>query len=141
MVGNPDGRLARVFSFPDPVNETSARLVAGGVVLLTLATIVFAEPWLLLPLAYGFVARVLTGPTLSPLGQFATRVLTPLVPVSAKYVSGPPKGSAQGIGAMLSLSAVVLHLAFGQTAAAYVLVGMITVAATLVSPVRVTVNV
>jgi hypothetical protein len=133
MVGSPNGRLARVFSFPDPVNETSARLVAGGVVLLTLATIVLAEPWLLLPLTYGFVARVLTGPTLSPLGQFATRVLTPLVPVPAKYVPGPPKRFAQGIGAVLSLSAVVLHVAFGQTDAAYVLVGMITVAATLES--------
>ena len=31
--------LARLFSFPNPVNEVSARLVAGGVVLLCLATI------------------------------------------------------------------------------------------------------
>jgi hypothetical protein len=30
---------ARVFSFPNPVNEVSARLVAGGVVLLSTVTI------------------------------------------------------------------------------------------------------
>jgi hypothetical protein len=35
-----------VFSFPDPVNEVSARLVAGGVALVSLTTIVFAQPWL-----------------------------------------------------------------------------------------------
>ena len=58
--------MQELFSFPDPVNEVSARLVAGGVVLLTIATIVFEQPVLLLLLAYGFVARVLTGPTLGP---------------------------------------------------------------------------
>src|ERR1700733_5540858 len=95
----------RVFSFPNPVNEVSARLVAGGVVLLTLATIVFVQPVLLVLLAYGFVARVLTGPTLSPLGQFVTRVVTPRVPFEPKYVAGPPKRFAQAIGATFSLTA------------------------------------
>jgi hypothetical protein len=33
-----------LFSFPDPINDVSARLVAGGVVLLSGATIVFAQP-------------------------------------------------------------------------------------------------
>jgi hypothetical protein len=121
------------FSFPNPVNEVSARLVAGGVVILTIATIVFAQPVLLIVLAYGFVARVLTGPTLSPLGQFVTRVLTPRLPFPPKYVAGPPKRFAQGIGATLSLAAVVLYFGFDQSTAAFVLVGMITVAATLES--------
>ena len=44
---NRDG----LFSFPNPVNEVSARLVAGGVVLMALATIVFDQPWLTLVLA------------------------------------------------------------------------------------------
>src|SRR4051812_25188432 len=97
-----------LFSFPNPVNEVSARLVAGGVVLLGLATIVFDQPWLLLVLAYGFLARVLTGPTLSPLGQFVTRVATPRLGVDPRWVPGPPKRFAQGIGATLSVSAVFL---------------------------------
>ena len=66
-----------LFSFPNPVNELSARLVAGGVVTMAVAAIVFGQFWLLIPLAYGFVARVLTGPTLSPLGQLVTKVVTP----------------------------------------------------------------
>jgi Domain of unknown function (DUF4395) len=125
--------MKRLFSFPDPVNEVSARLVAGGVVLLSLATIAFDQRWLLVVLAYGFVARVLTGPTLSPLGQLATRVLTPALPFAPKNVPGPPKRFAQGIGATLSVTAVILAFGFGQATAAYVCVALIVIAATLES--------
>ena len=38
--------------------------------------------------AYGFVARVLTGPTVSPLGQLVTRVMTTRLGVAAKPVPG-----------------------------------------------------
>ena len=86
-----------------------------------------------MPLAYGFAARVLTGPTLSPLGQLVTRGVTPRLPFAPKYVPGPPKRFAQGIGATLSVAALILHLGFGETGAAYVLVAMIVVAATLES--------
>ncbi len=123
--------MAELFRFPNPVNEVSARLVAGGVVALCAATLVLDLPILLLPLAYGFVARVLTGPTLSPLGQLVTRLITPRLPVPAKDVPGPPKRFAQGIGATLSVAAVVAHFGFGATGLAEVLVGMILVAATL----------
>ena len=125
--------MRELFSFPNPVNEVSARLVAGGVVILTVATIVFAQPVLLALLAYGFVARVLTGPTLSPLGQFVTRVLTPRLSFEAKYVAGPPKRFAQGIGATLSVGAVVAQFGFEATGLAYLFVAMIIVAATLES--------
>ena len=120
-----------MFSFPNPVNEVSARLVAGGVVVMCLATLLFGQPWIIVPLAYGFTARVLTGPTLSPLGQFVTRVLTPALPFAPKNTPGPPKRFAQGIGATLSAFALVAWLGFGSTTAAYVLVGMILVAASL----------
>jgi len=123
----------RVFSFPNPVNEVSARLVAGGVVVLSLTAIVFDLPWLTAVIAYGFVARALSGPTLSPLGQLVTRVLTPRLPFKAKSVPGPPKRFAQGIGAVLSTTAAVLALGFGLTTAAYVLLGLVVVAATLES--------
>ena len=108
-------------------------MVAGGVVVLSVVTIALDQPWLLLAIAYGFLARVLTGPTLSPLGQFVTRVLTPRLPFEAKYVAGPPKRFAQGIGATLSVAAVIAHFGFGATGLAYVLVGLIVVAATLES--------
>ncbi|HEX6685147.1 MAG TPA: DUF4395 domain-containing protein [Candidatus Limnocylindrales bacterium] len=122
-----------LFSFPHPVNEVSARLVAAGVVLLCLAAIAFDQPWMTLVIAYGFLARVLTGPKLSPLGLLVTRVITPRLPVRPKLVAGPPKRFAQGIGAVLSVTAAVLAIGFGQTTAAYVALGAIAVAATLES--------
>jgi len=120
-----------LLSFPDPVNEVSARLVATGVVVLSVAAIVFDLPWLLAVIAYGFVARVLTGPTMSPLGQLVTRVITPRLPWAARPVPGPPKRFAQGIGAAFSVTAAVLALGFGQRGAAYGLMGVLVVAASL----------
>jgi hypothetical protein len=135
-VGNSStrsGRTGTLFSFPNPVNEVSARLVAGGVVLIALATIVFDQPWLTVVLAYGFLARVMAGPTLSPLGQLVTRVITPRLGLAPKYVAGPPKRFAQGVGAAFSVTAAVLALGFGLRGAAYVVLGMLVVAATLES--------
>ena len=122
-----------LFTFPNPVNDVSARIVAAGVVILALLTVALDQPWLLIPLAYGFVARVLTGPTLSPLGQLATRIVTPRLPFGPRLVAGPPKRFAQGIGATLTVAALVLHFGFGLTDAAFVLVGLVLVAATLES--------
>jgi hypothetical protein len=56
-----------LLSFPDPVNEVSARLVAAGVVVMCLLSIGVSLQWATAVIAYGFVARVLAGPTLSPL--------------------------------------------------------------------------
>jgi hypothetical protein len=123
----------RLFSFPNPVNEISARIVAGGVVVLALVTIIANEPWLTVVLAYGFVARVLTGPTLSPLGQLSVRVVTPLLHRAPKLVPGPPKRFAQGVGALFSVTAAGLALGFGLRGAAYVVLGLLVVAALLES--------
>jgi hypothetical protein len=125
--------MRQLFEFPNPVNEVSARIVAGGVVILAVLTIALGQPWLMVVLAYGFVARVLTGPTLSPLGQLATRVVTPALHAEPRYVAGPPKRFAKGIGATVSLAAVVAYYGFGATTLAYVLVGFMVVAATLES--------
>lgn len=122
-----------LFSFPNPVNEVSARLVAGGVVAMSVLFLVTRWEWVLIPLAYGFVARVLTGPTLSPLGQFVTRVLTPALGFTPKDTPGPPKRFAQGIGATLSTAAFVSAYTFDNTTVAVVLVAMILVAASLES--------
>jgi hypothetical protein len=122
-----------LFSFPNPVNELSARLVAGAVVVMAATALVFDQLWLLIPLAYGFVARVLTGPTLSPLGLLVTRVVTPRLPLPAKYVPGPPKRFAQGMGATITVTALIAYFGFGASGAAYALLGALVVAATLES--------
>lgn len=121
--------IRSVFEFPNPVNETSARIVAAGAVTMALGVALLGQMWLLIPLAYGFVARVVTGPTLSPLGQIATRVITPRIDRDHRYVAGPPKRFAQGIGAVLSVTAVVAHFGFGATTVAQVLIAMLAAAA------------
>lgn len=97
--------LHRVFSFPNPVNEVAARIVAGVVSLVAILTLAAGWHWLTLFLALGFWARVLTGPTLSPLGRAAV-ALAPIL-TEPRLVPGPPKRFAQGIGAGLSTLAVI----------------------------------
>src|SRR3954465_9793623 len=121
-----------MFSFPNPVNEKAARIVAGVVAILGVVILATGARWLLLVLAYGFWARVLTGPTLSPLGRVAMRVVAPRLG-APKYVAGPPKRFAQGIGAALTSVAAVLALGFGLGTAADVLTALLVVAATLES--------
>ncbi len=129
--------MPAILGFPNPVNEKAARTVAAGVLTLAIVTIALgalAGPawlWLTAVLAAGFVARVLTGPKLSPLGQLATRVIAPRLG-PAKPVAGPPKRFAQAMGATMTLTAVGL-LALGYTAAVFALLGLVVVAATLES--------
>jgi len=120
-----------VFTFPNPVNDYAARTVASGVVLMCVAAMVLRQPWILLPLAYGFWARVLSGPRFSPLGQLATRVVAPRLPWSPKLMPGPPKRFAQAIGAVFSTTALVLWFGFGLAGATWVVVAMLAAAAFL----------
>jgi Domain of unknown function (DUF4395) len=132
--GTRVGRRAAFFAFPDPVNEVAARCVAAGVVVMAAVALVFDErvTWLLWVLAYGFTARVLTGPTMSPLGQLATRVIVPRLPIAPKLVPGPPKRFAQAMGFAFSVSALILTLV-GEDLPARIVLALLLVAATLES--------
>jgi Domain of unknown function (DUF4395) len=121
-----------LLGFPNPVNEKAARVVAAAVLACSLAILVGGWLWLLIPLAYGFWARVLTGPKLSPLGWVAQRKIAPRLG-APKHVPGPPKRFAQAIGAAFTTAAAILGLAAGATTAAYVLVALLAVAAGLES--------
>jgi hypothetical protein len=125
---SPAPRHYRIIGFPDPVNEVSARLVAGGVVIMAVAAIALGWRWLTIVLAYGFVARVFTGPKASPLGQIVTRIVTPRLRVEPKLVPGPPKRFAQAIGVAFSVTALVLTLADQWTGARVVLALLATAA-------------
>jgi hypothetical protein len=120
----------RLLGFPDPVDEVSARLVAAGVVTMAVLAIGLDWRWLTAVLAYGFVARVLTGPKLSPLGRVVTQVVRPRLDVEPRLVPGPPKRFAQGVGVAFSVTALVLSLA-GAWGAAQVVLGLLAVAASL----------
>ncbi|MEO6500613.1 MAG: DUF4395 domain-containing protein [Jatrophihabitantaceae bacterium] len=124
--------MTSLLSFPNPVNEKAARVVAAGVVLLSLLALLPGLTWLALPIAVGFVLRVASGPRFSPLGLLATRLLAPRLG-PPKLVPGPPKRFAQAIGASLSTAAAVAHLGFGATGAARALLAAIVLAALLES--------
>tara|TARA_B100001123_G_C14783107_1_gene817415 strand:+ start:190 stop:681 length:492 start_codon:yes stop_codon:yes gene_type:complete len=119
----------RLFSFPHPVDEVSARLVATGVVAQVVLYLATGWDLLLVLLAWGFVARVLTGPTLSPLGLLVTRVVRPRLGAAPREVPGPPKRFAQGIGAVLTITALLtVLLADSGTVAAGLLVALLVAA-------------
>jgi Domain of unknown function (DUF4395) len=121
-----------LLSFPNPVNEKAARVVAGVVLLTAVVTLATGAYWLLIPLAYGFWARVLTGPTLSPVGWAAQNVIAPRLGAK-KPVPGPPKRFAQGMGAAMATVALVCWLVIGSDAATDVVLGLFVIAAGLES--------
>ncbi len=124
--------MRSIIGFPDPVNEKAARSVAGGVALLSVVVLVTGWRWLVVVMALGFLARVFTGPRLSPLGQLATRVLAPRLG-EPRLVPGPPKRFAQSVGLVVTGSAAVLAVGFGEQRAALALVALILVFALLES--------
>jgi Domain of unknown function (DUF4395) len=120
--------VRKLFSFPNPVNDAAARTVALGVVAMTVTALATGWAWLLIPLTYGFLARVAAGPTLSPLGQFAVRVAAPRLTRWTKFVPGPPKRFAQAMGVAFSLSATIVWLSVGWTDARWILVPLLIAA-------------
>jgi hypothetical protein len=117
--------MKNFFTFPNPVNDASARTVALGVFTMSVLAFVTGSAWLLIPLTYGFLARVLAGPKISPLGQFAVRVAGPRLSGWQKFVPGPPKRFAQGIGTVLTVSASIVWLSAGWSDARWVLIPLI----------------
>ena len=80
--------------------------------------------WLLVPLTYGFIARVASGPRFSPLARLATQVITPRLSGPHRIMPGPPKRFAQGVGALFSVTASVLFLLDFDIAARWVCVAL-----------------
>jgi Domain of unknown function (DUF4395) len=118
--------------FPNPVNEKAARTVAFVVLVISLAGLATSSYWLFVPLAYGFVARVLAGPRLSPLGWLASSVVAPRLG-EPKYVPGPPKRFAQAIGATLTVAGAIAAFGLGAHVAGDALFSLLIVPAALES--------
>ena len=120
--------MRSLFEFPNPVNEKAARTVAAVVLATAVLILLTGWFWLLVPLAYGFWARVATGPTLSPLGWAAQNLIAPRLG-ERRPVPGPPKRFAQLLGALMSTAALVLALIAGDdTAARIVLIALLPAA-------------
>ena len=101
--------ITNFFSFPELINEVAARLVAIGVLVLSsvvLFLLIDKNNYVLFFLSiliYGFLARVSSGPKISPLALFVTKLIVPRLNFKEKLVPGPPKRLAQGIGLIFSL--------------------------------------
>jgi hypothetical protein len=117
-----------LFPFPETVDHHAARLVAAGVVTMVVLTLATRQFWLLVPLCYGFVARVASGPRFSPLALVVTRVIVPRAGWAPQPTPGPPKRFAQAMGVVFSGAAGVLVLA-GQPTAAMVVLALLLAAA------------
>ena len=128
--------MSRFFSFPDVVNETAVRVTAAGVATMAAAAVVTRRPEFLVVLAYGFCARTVAGPRLSPLALLATRVVAPRLTDRPRLVPGQPKRFAQGIGAVVSVVAVVLAYGTPWRAVAFGLAAAMVVLATLEAAIR-----
>ena len=124
--------MTKRFPFPIPANETSARLVAAGVVIISTAFLLTNSTLILLALTYGFAARVIAGPAFSPLALLVTRIVTPKLNFNHKFVPGPPKRFAQTIGLTFAASALVLTL-LAYSFAANLVIAALIFAATLES--------
>jgi hypothetical protein len=101
---------------------------------MTLFALLTNSAWMLVPLTYGFLARVLAGPKISPLGRFAVQVAVPRFhkyPALAaweRFVPGPPKRFAQALGALFTVSASVLWLSVGWDWARWMLLPLVVAA-------------
>jgi hypothetical protein len=121
--------MKRFFSFPNPVNDAAARTVAIGVFTMAVVALATQWAWILIPLTYGFVARVAAGPKISPLGQFATRIAAPRLTQWQRSVPGPPKRFAQAMGLTFTGSATIVWLSAGWGDARWILIPLIIAAA------------
>ena len=119
-------KVSEFFTFPELINEVSARLVASGVLILSICSlllIIYGNNMsyvLLVMLIYGFLARVSSGPKVSPLALLVTKIIVPKLNFREKIVPGPPKRFAQGIG-----------LVFSLLITGFLIVGLINVSITL----------
>jgi hypothetical protein len=118
-------------SFPETVDEVSARLVATGVVAQAGLYLWLRSPISLAVLTFGFAARVLYGPKVSPLARLVVGFVRPRAfgSVAPREVAGSPKRFAQGIGLAFSAGALVTALAGATTVSMVLMVGLLGAAA------------
>ena len=124
--------VPRVLTFPNPVNEVAARLVAAGVVLLSVAILITGQTWLLGPARLRVRGQGARRPPLQPARPVVTQVVVPRL---GRAEAGARPAEALRPGHRrhaLGRARSSPHCSAPTTLAA-VLVGLITVAATLES--------
>lgn len=121
----------KFFSFPELINEVSARLVAFGVLAMSISSLILINLenpiviFVLCFLVYGFLARVSSGPKISPLALLVTKIIVPRLNFQEKLVPGAPKRFAQAIGLLMSLLILMSYLLGSASTASILLVILI----------------
>jgi hypothetical protein len=124
--------VTALLTFPNPVNEKTARTVAAGVLIIVIVALATQWLWLTAVLAAGFLLRVASGPRFSPLGPLANRVIAPRLG-PPKLVPGPPKRFAQAVGFTVTTAAALAWFVFSSALVVNVLLALMVVAAGLES--------
>lgn len=118
--------LKSIFSFPETINEYAARIVAGFIVIMALTYLYSHNIYLLAFMVYGFLARVMAGPSLSPIALLVTKIIIPQMGNPYAECPGPPKRFAQFIGLIFTSLAFYFTIS-GELATAYLLIGILTI--------------
>jgi hypothetical protein len=118
-------------SFPQTVNEPTARTVAALVAVTAAALVLSQSFWFLAFLAYEFLARVLYGPRLSFMVTIAERLVLEPLKVDRRPVPGPPKRFAQFVGLLFSLAAAGAWIFTGEFTVSAWIIGVLFVFAAL----------
>lgn len=103
--------------YPNPVDETDARLTAGAVVVINAVALGAGQFWLLPIVAADYCARAVWGPRFSPLARSA-HWLAPRLGFAQRIAAGPPKRFAATVGAAMMIATSILFLD-GPSWAAY----------------------
>jgi hypothetical protein len=107
-------------------------MVAGFIVIFSLSYLYSHNIYILAFMVYGFFARLITGPSLSPIALLVTKILIPKMGNPYLECPGPPKRFAQFIGFIFTSSAFVFAMR-GQTRTAYLLIGILAIFASFES--------
>lgn len=96
-------------------------------VVLSLAAVVSGEIWMVALLTFEFAVRAAAGPSISPMGLLAARVMVRRSPGQGSV--GPSSRLAHIVGLALSLAALALHLAIGPDTTQRAILGTLTILA------------
>jgi len=124
--------LKNIFSFPERINEYAARMVAGFIFIFALTYLYSHNIYVLAFMMYGFFARVMAGPSLSPIALLVTKIIIPKMGNPYAECPGPPKRFAQLIGLIFTTTAFYFIIS-GHLITADLLIGILAVFAALES--------
>lgn len=113
--------------FPSTVDDVTVRLVAAVVLVVGLVALLTQQWWLYALLAVDFTVRAAVGPRWSPVARGVQRWVRPRVRALPVPTAGAPKRFAATIGAVMTVSATALWVAWLVTDAGWALTAVVVI--------------